>query len=173
MSESVVAAVSGVAGPLEELLAGCNHEVTIYVPGVLQIGDGQRDPVRVADAMYAEAGLPLRVAVAEPVERPWRDRLHQLVDAWIPTTSSWSTREPPEVELSADQIERVTGLTAEIADILESSLGEVRHAFQMSSHGGSYRAIPSDWRRTYDIVWHDLLLLTDARAAVLHIGLSD
>jgi hypothetical protein len=173
MPESVVAAVSGVAQALAQLLAGTNHEVSVCLPGVLAIDDRDRDPVLLANAAYAAAGMRLRVAEVEPVTEPWRDRLHRLVDAEIPTTGSWSSRKPPEVELSADEIERVTALTAEFADIVESSLGEVRQAFEMYSHGRSYRSIPMDLKFTYDMAWHDLLLLTDAWAAVLHVGLSD
>ncbi|SEG80744.1 hypothetical protein SAMN04489712_113144 [Thermomonospora echinospora] len=173
MSHQVADAVAEIAAPLEELLAGCDHVVSIYLCGVTEAGEPSRAPVELAGALYTASGIPLCPAVAERVGRPWRDRLHQLVHAQIPTVRSWPPKDPPELELSADEIERVTALTDDLAEVLEAHLGPVRRAYELSSHGGSYREIPPDMCCSHDIVWNDLLLVTKAWATLLHIGLSD
>jgi hypothetical protein len=109
----------------------------------------------------------------QPIAQSWRDRLHQLVAARIPTTASWSSQQPVRQELSARQIEQVTTLTDQLAEVIESHLGPVSSAFEMSSHGGDYRTAARDIVYSYDMVWNDLLLVTDAWAVLLHIGLSD
>lgn len=174
MDNEIADAVADILEPLHELLAGCNHVASLMVVGVLpRTGRTPAEPRPLADRLYRSGGVALKVAAARPLGQAWRDRLHQLVDARIPTTASWSAQQPPRRELSAAQIERVTTLTDEFADVIESRLGPVTSAFEMSSHGADYRAAARDIAYTYDLDWDDLLLVTGAWAALLHIGLSD
>jgi hypothetical protein len=174
MREGVVEAVARIAEPLEELLAGTNHVVSVYVTGVAELGGGSTDPAAPADRIYAAAGLPMRVGTPKRLGRPWRRRLHDLVAARVPTTASWSAREPAVPELSVEQVGQVAALTDDIADVLEAGLGPIRAAYELSPHGDSYAVGPTeDMCCAYDILWDDLLLVAATRAAVLHIGLSD
>ncbi|MGI8336401.1 hypothetical protein ACRYCC_41215 [Actinomadura scrupuli] len=170
----VTDATAPIVVPLQELLAGGNHVVSVMPVGVVQrTGRTPAEPRALADRLYRAGGVALKVAAVRPVPPPWRDRLHQLVAAQIPTTASWSSRQPPRQELSAQQIERVTALTDELADVIEARLGPISSAFEMSSHSGDYRAAARDIAYSYDLSWDDLLLVSDGWGALLHIGLTD
>ena len=163
--------IDRVAEELGDLLAGVNHVVSIDLVAVTdRTGE---TPEALAALLYRAGGIALHVAAARRVDEPWRERLHALVAGLIPTTESWSVQQPARIELSADEIIRVTTLTNDLADAIETRLGLISYAWQMSSHGGDYREVADDVLFSYDIVWHDLLLVGDARAGLLHTGLSD
>ncbi len=141
--------------------------------GVIErTADVPQSPTALADALYRAGGIALQVAAPHPVELPWRDRLHRLVGALIPTTASWSAR-APRPELSAEDIEQVAALTDRLTDAVENRLGPVSCAFHMSSRGGDYRDAAPGLSYSYDIVWDDLLLVAGHWAVLLHVGLSD
>jgi hypothetical protein len=174
MENEVIEATAEIVEPLQELLAGCNHVVSVMLVGVLErTRRTPAEPRALANKLYRAGGVRLKVAAVRPITQSWRDRLHHLVAVRIPTTASWSSEEPARQELSASEIERVTTLTGELAHAIEAHLGPVSSAFEMSSHSGAYRAHSQGIAYSYDMLWDDLLLVTDAWAALLHIGLSD
>ncbi|MBA9004810.1 hypothetical protein [Thermomonospora cellulosilytica] len=172
MQHPVVSALTAAARPLEELLTGDDHGVSIYVLGVADLGRTPRRPEALATALYKAAKLRLRPRSAPLVGHPWRRRLHELIRSYMPTRPGFGPEES-EITLTAEEIEQAISRTDALADTLEAHLGSIRQAHEFDSHGDAYGRTPDALSYAYDLAWNDLLLITDDWGALLHIGVSD
>ena len=170
------AAVVEAALPLEDLLVGTNHVPIIAMYPVIAVntrGSGQL--VETAQAVYDEAlvqgdagchgrrpscrarfgGFRVRAVTAIDPAQDWRVWFLETVDGLLtPAYDRAGT-----LSESIDHVE-------DIADLVESRLGPVRHAGEIDSVGEDevHRGLGT---------WEDLLLITDDWATILNLGVSD